>query len=56
MRWSGIITYLTNNGPLSAEYSFDEIEDLHDIVERGPNFYTIESIVVKLKDRTPDTE
>ena len=51
MRWTATITYRTDNGPLAIEHSFEEIEDLHDLVERGPDWNTIERIVVRLARR-----
>jgi hypothetical protein len=35
------ITYRTDNGPLDVEHDIEEIEDLHDIVERGPHWDTV---------------
>jgi hypothetical protein len=43
-RWLATITYRTDNGLVAVDHAIEEIEDLHDIVERGPNFYAIEEI------------
>ena len=45
-RWMAEITYRDGTKPLFIE--FDEIADLHDIVEMGPNWIFIEQIVVTL--------
>jgi len=42
-RWVATVTYY---GPLTVTHHFDELEQLQYIIERGPNFYLIESIVV----------
>lgn len=47
-RWKATVTYRTNNGPLDVEHSFEELFELHDLIERGPHWDTIERIVVKL--------
>jgi hypothetical protein len=47
-RWKAEVVY--THGPLKlATYVFDEIGELHDIVEHGPNFYAIDSITVSLQ-------
>ncbi|AOR77190.1 hypothetical protein [Novosphingobium resinovorum] len=45
-RWTAHITYRRDAGDETRQHSFEEIEQLHDIVERGPNFYAIKSIVI----------
>jgi hypothetical protein len=45
-RWLATIHYNTDAGPLTVDHAIEEIEDLHDIVEAGPNFYTIDQIVI----------
>lgn len=47
-RWLAMIHYMTDAGSLQVDHAIEEIEDLHDIVERGPNFYTIEKIEIVL--------
>lgn len=47
-RWLATITYRTDDGPVGVDHAIEEIEDLHDIVERGPNFYAIEKIEIVL--------
>ena len=45
-RWCAEVDYRMDAGIVTAVHQFDEIEELHDIIERGPNFYTIEKIVI----------
>lgn len=53
-RWKAVITYRSElpEPPLRAtrEVFFEEIADLHSIVESGPNFYAVEGIVITLND------
>ncbi|WP_395393142.1 hypothetical protein WBP07_18185 [Novosphingobium sp. BL-8A] len=46
-RWVAHITYRRDAGNEVRMVSFEEIADLHEIVEAGPNFYAIESIVIR---------
>jgi len=46
-RWKATIYFRTEkNGVLDVEHNFMEIEDLHEIVERGPSWQAIERIEV----------
>lgn len=45
-RWAATINYRTDAGLVDVQYDLREIEDLHDVVERGPHWDTIESIVI----------
>ena len=47
-RWIAVVTYRTANGPVEVDHHFEELSDLHNIVERGPDWNTIEGIVVRL--------
>ena len=51
-RWWVEITYRTDKGPCTVEYDMVEIEELHDIVERGPDWNSILDIRVKLNETT----
>ncbi len=46
LRWMAEITYRT--GRTMAVVAFEELRELHDIVERGPNWNEIDQIVVTL--------
>jgi hypothetical protein len=45
-RWIAIINYRHDDGIKPRIVGLHELADLHDIVEAGPNFYTIDSIQV----------
>ena len=45
-RWKAVVYYRTDNGPLDVEHEFEELEELHDLVEHGPHWDTIEKIEV----------
>ena len=49
-RWWVEITYRTDKGPCIVGYDIEEIEELHDIVELGPDWHSIMDIHVKLQD------
>jgi len=46
-RWQVEIIYASNDGDEPVWHAVDEIEELQEIVERGPNFYAIKQIVIK---------
>jgi hypothetical protein len=46
-RWRAIAYYRGDVGPIDIEMFLDEIADLHDRIERGPHFLTIERIVIE---------
>ena len=45
-RWCAKIFYRTSNGLIDVQHLFDELEQLHDIVEAGPSWQTIARIEV----------
>jgi hypothetical protein len=48
MRWKAIVTYRTEAGPLAVEHDVEELLELQDLVERGPDWNTIISIEITL--------
>ena len=48
-RWRARITYLRNRPPLGV--TFEELDELHDIIERGPDWNEIDQIVIMLNRR-----
>jgi hypothetical protein len=52
-RWTVTLTYYHGDGPRSSTINVEELFELQDIVERGPSFYSIESIEIKPSDRCP---
>lgn len=45
-RWKAVVTYKTISGLMTDTFVFEEIFELHNLIEEGPNFYCIESIVI----------
>lgn len=45
-RWLAEISYNTENGPVVVPHDLEEISDLHDLVERGPHWDTIDHIQI----------
>jgi len=52
-RWVAKITYRHDGRDEVRAASFEELHELHDIIERGPNFYTIHNIVITTNGRVP---
>jgi len=48
MRWSVEIIYRTESGENVVDYYIEELEELQDIVERGPDWNTIVTINIDL--------
>jgi hypothetical protein len=48
LRWLAVITYRSPNGPIDVDHHFEEMGELHSIVERGPDWNEIERIEVRL--------
>jgi hypothetical protein len=40
-RWKAVIEYEHQNGPITIEHYFEEIADLHLIIEHGPDWNTL---------------
>lgn len=47
-RWRAVIEYTHQNGPIVIEHFFEEISDLHAIVEHGPDWNTLARCMVTL--------
>jgi len=52
-RWHATIFYRSDAGTVDVDHDFEELEELHDLVERGPDWNTIIQIIVTLA-RTTD--
>lgn len=50
LRWRAQITY--NDGTLGTDITFEELDELQAIVERGPDWNVIHKIVVTLNRRS----
>lgn len=53
-RWIATVTYDTKSGPTDVVHYVEEMEDVHSLVERGPNFYLIDSVVIRPNVENPD--
>lgn len=54
-RWKATIYYRSNTtGIVDVEHGIEELEELHDIVERGPDWNTIDRIEIVLDRKTSD--
>jgi hypothetical protein len=47
-RWRAVIEYEHQNGPIVIEHFLEEISDLHNIIERGPEWSTLVRCTVTL--------
>lgn len=47
MRWIATVWYRTDAGLIDVEHELEELADLHDLVERGPDFYAIYRIEIR---------
>ena len=44
IRWKAKIIYRHGFGPVDVSHDLEELGDIHDVVESGPHWDTIESI------------
>jgi hypothetical protein len=47
-RWIATVKYRTDAGITEVDHQFEEIFELHDLIERGPDWNCIESIHIEL--------
>lgn len=52
-RWHARVTYRTRRGPLIVDHDVEELYELHDLVERGPDWATIENVYVTYSSNRP---
>ena len=55
-RWKAIIEYRADEGPMSVEHYFEEISDLHLIIEHGPDWNFLIRCTVTLNRRDGGAE
>ena len=48
LRWDVTIWYRTKNGAIDVVHHVEEIHEVHDLIERGPDWNTIEHIEIRL--------
>jgi hypothetical protein len=54
-RWKAVVEYRTEHGILDVEHALEEIEELQELVERGPDRNTIVQITITLdRNLRPD--
>jgi len=56
IRWIATIYYRTDNGVVDVEHRLSELDELHDVVERGPHWDCVIEIRITRADHvTSDT-
>ncbi len=55
MRWPVIIYYHTDAGLIDIEFQIDELDALQGVIERGPSWYALDRIEIRLTDPTCKT-
>lgn len=54
-RWKAIVSYRTENGIVDVEYLLQEIVELQDIIERGPDWNALHNIkITRFENPYPD--
>ena len=51
-RWHAVVSYRTGFDPLTVEMFLRELEDLHDQIELGPHWDTVELIEIRRINHT----
>lgn len=46
IRWKALVVYRSDNGPVDVVHDLQELHEIHDLIERGPHWGTIVSIVI----------
>lgn len=54
-RWHATLYYKTDAGFTDVEHDIEELEELQEIVERGPDWNALDKIVIVLARRSYDT-
>lgn len=53
-RWKVVVIYNTDSGPLDVVHDIEEVGELQEIVEAGPDWHTIVDIRITLARRVSD--
>tara|TARA_R110002020_G_scaffold150003_4_gene326523 strand:+ start:137 stop:310 length:174 start_codon:yes stop_codon:yes gene_type:complete len=54
-RWQMSVTYRgADAGPIVVEYDIEELFEIHDLIERGPDWNTVMNVDIKLNRRSDD--
>lgn len=46
MRWQATVHYRTEHGTADVIHDMEELADIHDLIERGPHWDTIQKIEI----------
>jgi hypothetical protein len=55
-RWTAVVWYRTDAGLIDVEHQIEELDMLHDLVESGPDFHTIDRIEIRHTENPCPTE
>jgi hypothetical protein len=47
-RWKAVLVYRHSNDPITIEHFFEEISELHNIIEHGPDWNTLITCTVTI--------
>lgn len=48
LRWVAVVSYRSESGPIEVDHLFEELSELHNLIERGPDWNTIIEIKITL--------
>ena len=55
-RWQMSVTYRGGDaGPIVVEYDIEELFEIHDLIERGPDWNTVMNVNIKLNRKSDET-
>ena len=49
-RWQMSVIYRGESGPVVVDYDVEELDEISDLIERGPDWNSIEDISIQLRD------
>lgn len=52
-RWIAKVTYRSEHGTVDVDHEIEELDEIAEIVERGPDWNTIETIEIQLAEPFP---
>ena len=53
-RWIAVVTYRTDSGPLDVEHHIEELGEIEDLIEAGPDWNAVIDIKITLQRVTND--
>jgi len=51
VRWIATVYYRTDNGLIDVQHDIEELEEIQELVECGPDWNTIERVDIVLSDK-----